>query len=285
MNSSWTDRIKQIEIHPPEKGWDKIAVSLDEDFIGHEFPVKLYNFEASPSANAWSKIEESLSKKETPAIPLSRGGIRPLFIRYAMAACLIGLISFAALKFFSVNKIKVDVAVASPTSTPQNNLPADSNSRSNTSSVQAETERDGQALEESKHTYARLDLSGHSLSNKISVRLYNFPAPLSSSLSEETTLGKNPEIQYSHRAAVNDSPEDKDVNRYLMFKDSEGRFIKISKKLTSLFCCVSGEEQDENCNDQLKKWREKIASSSFIPSPDNFMDILDLVSSLQDNRN
>ena len=186
------------------------------------------------------------------------------------------------------NKIKADVAVTKPVLTPQNNLPADSNSESNKSSVRAEVEKDGDshALEESKHTYARLDMPSHSLLNKISVRLYSSPVQLSSSLSAEMGLEKNPEIQYSHRAAVNDFPGDKkDATRYLMFKDSEGRFIKISKKLTNLFCCVSGEEQDDNCNDQLKKWREKIARSSFIPSPDNFMDILDLVSSLQDSRN
>jgi hypothetical protein len=61
--------------------------------------------------------------------------------------------------------------------------------------------------------------------------------------------------------------------------------VRISKKLSDLFCCVSGEEQDENCTNQLKQWREKIAASPFNPSPDNFMDILDLINSLQDNRN
>ena len=288
MKSSWIDRIKQIESLPPEKGWDQIAASLDESFNGHQFPGKLYNFETAPPANAWNKIQKSLSEQTAPVIPLKRDNIRPLFIRYAMAACLIGLISFAAIKFFSFNKIKADVAVTKPVLTPQNNLPADSNSESNKSSVRAEVEKDGDshALEESKHTYARLDMPSRSLLNKISVRLYSSPVQLSSSLSAEMGLEKNPEIQYSHRAAVNDFPGDKkDATRYLMFKDSEGRFIKISKKLTNLFCCVSGEEQDDNCNDQLKKWRAKIASSSFIPSPDNFMDILDLVSSLQDSRN
>ena len=97
MKSSWIDRIKQIESLPPEKGWDQIAASLDESFNGHQFPGKLYNFETAPPANAWNKIQKSLSEQTAPVIPLKRDNIRPLFIRYAMAACLIGLISFAAI--------------------------------------------------------------------------------------------------------------------------------------------------------------------------------------------
>ncbi|MEJ0102502.1 MAG: ABC transporter ATP-binding protein [Bacteroidota bacterium] len=150
--------------------------------------------------------------------------------------------------------------------------------------LQSQEERDENALEQSKRTYAKLDLHGHNITGKIKRSLYSSPAQLSAA-SSDAFLQKMPELQYSHRAAVNDSRNDQNADRYLMFKDSEGRFIRISKKLTSLFCCVSGEEQDDNCTDQLKKWREKIASSSFIPSPDNFMDILDLVSSLQDTRN
>ena len=288
MNNSWTDRIKQFESPPPEKGFDPVAASLDDAFLGHEFPVKLYNLETEPPAGAWTKISESLPAVVTPVLPIRQNPVYSRVIRYALAACFLGIISFVAVKYFSAGKTKGDVALAKPDSAKDNNPVAGSNSQptpKTAPSAHAATENEARALEDSKRTYARLDAPTRSLSAKISARLYSSPVQLSSSLSEEAGLEKNPEIQYSHRAAVNDSPEDKDATRYLMFKDSEGRFIKISKKLTSLFCCVSGEEQDENCNDQLKKWREKIASSSFIPSPDNFMDILDLVSSLQDNRN
>lgn len=282
MNSSWTDRIKQMEVPPPEEGWDKIAASLDESFIGHEFPSTLHHAEINPPADTWNKIEESLHVETTPVIPVQPIGNRVPFIRYAVAACLIGLISFAAIRFLSMRNTKGEV-VSIPVSAPINDRASDSNSSS--LPPQTDTGKEAGTPEETKHDYARLDQTSRAITSKAGNRLYNSPAQLFSSLSGEMMLEKNPEIQYSHRAAVNDSPEDKDVTRYLMFKDSEGRFIKISKKLTSLFCCVSGEEQDENCNDQLKKWREKIASSSFIPSPDNFMDILDLVSSLQDTRN
>ena len=286
MKSSWTDRLNQMELSPPENGWEKIAEALDESLSGHEFPERLYHLESEPPPALWINIQESLEGKTTPESLSTPRLSRAPFVRYAVAACLIGVISFAAFRIFSSSKIKQAVVSASPVTPLHKTVNADSNANSvaNNPDAHTETEKEAQALEESKHTYAGLDLPRHT-SRKIHSRLYRSPVPVFSSSSGETKLEKNPEIQYSHRAAVNDTPEDNDASRYLMFRDNEGRFIKISKKLSGLFCCVSGEEQDENCHDQLKKWREKIASSSFVPSPDNFMDILELVSSLQDNRN
>ncbi|MEJ0105461.1 MAG: hypothetical protein WDO19_24155 [Bacteroidota bacterium] len=286
MNSSWNDRIKNTEETPPGNGWDKIAASLDESFNGYQFPVTLYNLEANPPADTWHKINSALDEDQTPAIPLKKIISSRLFIRYAAAACLVGLLSFAAIKFFGINKIKVGTAIENSAAASKNILPqsAAPESKAVEQPLQSQEERDENALEQSKRTYAKLDLHGHNITGKIKRSLYSSPAQLSAA-SSDAFLQKMPELQYSHRAAVNDSRNDQNADRYLMFKDSEGRFIRISKKLTSLFCCVSGEEQDDNCTDQLKKWREKIASSSFIPSPDNFMDILDLVSSLQDTRN
>jgi hypothetical protein len=285
MSSSWNDRIKHTEETPPENGWDKVAASLDDSFNGYKFPVTLYNLEANPPADTWNKINSALDEDQTPAIPLKKSNSTRLFIRYAAAACLVGLLSFAAIKFLSTNKIKIEASVENSVGVSKDSLPKSNNPETKAAEqpLQSQDERDENALEQSKHTYAKLDLRGHGITGKIKRNLYSSPAELSAA-SSDAFLQKIPELQYSHRAAVNDS-RNEDADRYLMFKDSEGRFIRISKKMTSLFCCVSGEEQDDNCTNQLKKWREKIASSSFIPSPDNFMDILDLVNSLEDTRN
>jgi hypothetical protein len=70
------------------------------------------------------------------------------------------------------------------------------------------------------------------------------------------------------------------ASRYIMFKTPDGRLVRMSKKLGDLVCCVSGDEVDENCENQLDKWRRKIANA---PSAGNFMDIMNLVSTLKDN--
>ena len=46
----------------------------------------------------------------------------------------------------------------------------------------------------------------------------------------------------------------------------DGNIIRMSKKWSGLVCCVSGEEQDEDCKNQIKKWQKKIATAySSIP--------------------
>lgn len=287
MSSNWTDRIKNSEVNPPEKGWDEVAASLDESLNGYKFPVTLYNLEAEPPANTWNKIQNSLDGEQATVIPLKNSRTISSFLKYAVAASVIGLLAFGAMRYFKIGTDKIDVAIApainpSKTDSPAVNDKAQQNTAT-TVPVQNDTD-ENDALEQGKNMYAKLDMHSTSFSSKINRSLYRSPAQLASTYSE-TDFQKSPELQYPHRAAVNDSPSDNSSGRYLMFKNSQGQFIRISKKLTDLFCCVSGEEQDEDCNDQLKKWREKIATSSFIPSPDNFMDILDLVNSLEDNRN
>jgi hypothetical protein len=289
MGDNWNDRIKNTEVNPPANGWNKIAASLDDSLNGLKFPVALYNLEKTPPADAWDKIEAALDEEKTPVVPLKRHFAIPVFLKYVIAAGLIGVIAFAAIKFFNNDTtIKADTALESNNRKSADTIKKTDQTQTATAKaqpVQTEPDSDEQALEESKHTYARLDMLpvNHRYSSKIKRSLYKFPAQLASSYSESSFV-KMPELQYPHRAAVNDSP-DAEADRYLMFKNSDGQFIRISKKLSNLFCCVSGEEQDNNCTDQLKKWREKLAASSFVPSPDNFMDILDLVNSLEDNRN
>jgi len=282
MSSNWINRINNLEVTPPAKGWESVAAALDESLNGFEFPDKIYNGQASPPAAVWSAIENELDNELSPVIPIKKRAPYPIFLRYAVAACLIGLIAFGAIRLFSKTPGTQSTAATS-ISLPQNTETTTTNPSVNEPVTEqqetAVTKTDDDALEQSKQTYAKLDLPKRSSYSK----LYKSPVQLASYMSSEDD-SKQPEIQYSHRAAVTDSPVE-DADRYVMYRDTDGRFIRISKKLAALFCCVSGEVQDEKCTSQLKQWREKIASSPFNPSPDNFMDILDLINSIQDNRN
>jgi len=285
MSHNWNDRIKNTEVNPPANGWNKIAASLDDSLNGLKFPLALYNLEKTPPADAWDNIEATLDEVKAPVIPLKRHFVIPLFLKYVIAASLIGVIAFAAIKFFNNDdSVKIDTAIENNSRKSADTIKkADQPATVKTQPAPTVTDSDEQALERSKQTYARLEVPVNRYSSKIKRSLYRSPVQLANVYSESSFV-KMTELQYSHRAAVNDSP-DAEADRYLMYKNSEGQFIRLSKKLSNLFCCVSGEEQDNNCTDQLKKWREKLAASSFVPSPDNFMDILDLVNSLDDNRN
>ena len=55
------------------------------------------------------------------------------------------------------------------------------------------------------------------------------------------------------------------ASRYITLMTPEGNIIRMSKKLTDMVCCVSGEDENEECKDQMKKWREKIICLPAIP--------------------
>jgi hypothetical protein len=70
-----------------------------------------------------------------------------------------------------------------------------------------------------------------------------------------------------------------------MFVNPDGYLIRISKKLAeTLGCSYTNGSSDENnrCQDQIRKWRDKIAQSPATSSPDNFMDILNVIKSVQE---
>jgi hypothetical protein len=76
-----------------------------------------------------------------------------------------------------------------------------------------------------------------------------------------------------------------DADRYLNFMNPDGSLVRISKKLAdAVGCYYNNGTSDEykQCQEQMKRWRDKITQSSSAPSTDNFMDVLDIIKSVQD---
>jgi hypothetical protein len=273
---------------PPGGAWDNIAATLGELHLSDQFPVTLYNIEATPPISAWGKIAASLEEKEIPVI--GRGKRIPLFIRYAAAAIFIGAIAFAAITLFN-NKQHTDGLASEEKNIPlkdtqtntansQNNIPAGK------SAEQIEEARNDAALEASKNIYANVDIATRLRTNGFNEALFTAPATTIKSpqdIAPENTY-RDLECSEVHNSLYASGNSAIDMaSRYAMLMTPDGNIIRISKKLGNLVCCVSGEEQDDDCKDQLKKWRQKIADSPVAPSPGNFMDILSLLHTLKDS--
>ena len=259
--SSLQDKLYNYEQTPPAKVWEKIADALDESHITDEFPARIYNTEAAPPAGAWDKIANSL-EAENAAIPMRR--IAFPFLRYAAAAAVIGLITFGVIKWMSGKNDKADERIAvSPDSTRDNkktNLPDENNTAKNT-----DTEKENVITEENTPAVATVEQEKVTRIKKVKSK-YSIP----------DNIATEPIYAYNENMPNL-------ADRYIMLMTPGGDIIRVSKKWGNLVCCVSGQEQDEDCKDQLKKWQEKIACSPVTTSPGNFMDILSLVSSLNEN--
>lgn len=316
MSSSIQNKLLSIEVPPPPGVWDKIAAELDDSELEHQYPSKLYELtvlppagvwekiagsldaalpaataaaklmalEIAPPATTWNKIKTSLDAELEAAIPEQRR-FSPLW-RYAAAAAIIGLIAWSGINLLNSKKQQTLVAKQEPPLLPEKtdtpvttreevaiNEPTVSSDKIAT--TESDDARNDAALEASKKTFAKLDIS-HSSKIKEAANFY-----FGKMASSGTTRGLN--IGSDDDDAI--PTYTKEADRYIILMTPDGNIIRMSKKLSSMICCVSGEEQDEDCKDQMKKWREKMANSAAGHSPGNLMDILGLLNSLQDDEN
>ncbi len=266
--SQVSSRLKEIEITPPASTWHTIAAHLTEN----AFTDKLYNIEVFPPPTAWGKIESTLGNNTGTTTPKK---ITSLF-RYAVAASITGFLIFGAVRLFTPKNGNSEFVAKDSTSAPHNNNEVsagaeESNNLNETPVADIEEARNDAALEASKKTYARLDLSSKSIARNIS----NFYFASGNNITSPSSGGEITE--------ETSSPKPSPSGRYITLMTPEGNIIRMSKKLGDLVCCISGETDDAQCKDQLKKWREKITASPLGHSSESFMDILTLVNSLQDN--
>ena len=268
--SSLRDKIYNYEEIPPAGTWDKIAIDLDEAELVKKFPDRLYNMEATPPVHIWDTVNAALNSQNEPAIPIFKR-IRP-FVRYAAAAIFIGAVAFGIIKLTagSGDTLNITVQSAGTKDSSESGKIEPAVIEDIQATAKSAVDEGDAALEQSKKMVARLDRSVKTISTKLNAgsSQYRYADNLDKELTQSI---------YAYEDHVPNL-----ADRYVMLMTPDGNIIRMSKKWSELLCCVSGEEQDADCKDQLKKWQQKMASSSLAPSPGNFMDILGLVNSLNE---
>lgn len=271
--SSLKDKIYNYEVTPPAGTWDKIAIDLNEAELSNKFPDRLYNMEAPPPANSWEKINASLNPATEPTVSLLQR--IPPFLRYAAAAIFIGAIAFGIIKLTAGSNNNENITDrASVNTTNKDSSESGTNKPTaidETQTAKSDADEDDAALEQSKNLVAKLDHTVKTIRRK--------PGTVRNQARYANNLDS--ELRQSIYAYEDHVPNLAD--NYVMLMTPDGNIIRMSKKWSDLLCCVSGEEQDADCKDQLKKWQQKMAASSLAPSPGNFMDILGLVNSLNES--
>ena len=275
--SSLKNKMYDFEVTPPENSWDKIAMSLDEAESGRTYPNKLYELEIAPPPDAWNKISQALEEQAQPVMTKQKPKLRTL-LRYAAAAILIGLIAFGIFSMLDNRNTQNGEEIARiplrPDTSMETSPPKDHNDGNMDLAKKNQEEEDNTALELSKKMVARLDppVKAATPINDVSIQR----PPFSNSRYDESELNQTIYAYEDHVPDISD--------RYVMLLTPDGNIIRMAKKWSDLLCCVSGEQQDEECKDQLRKWQEKMATSVLAPTPGNFMDILGLINSRDETR-
>jgi len=278
LSLSFPSRLHQASAEPPAHVWQQIAAALDEPVLVRDYAEKLTELAIAPPPAAWEKIAQALdSEKIIPQIRPRK--ISPLY-RYAAAAAIIGFLAWGGVRLFNGSSGENTVARQENPApgipeviTPGENGIHSFDETIAVSDIAASIEeaRNDAALEASKKTFAKLD-----------------PATARGKIKNAAgfffnTASYEPAVTRGFGLMPEETPGIDISNRYIILMTPDGNIIRMSKKLKELICCVSGEEQDKDCIDQMKKWRERLANPSASHSSSNFMDILHLVNSMQEN--
>lgn len=283
LSSKFPHTLYHAQSLPPVHCWQGIAAALDEPLFVQDYATKLAGIELAPPHSAWNKIKSSLEEENTVAPGSRRISI---FIKYAAAAAILAFLAWGGSRLFSDNKDNSTVA-KQETNNPENNSTAittstlslqDENIGSNAVDASLEEARNDAALEASKKTFAKLDVTTtrHKIKNAAD---FFFVAD---DYDYIPTVGTRSLVLEPDNNPPYIDPMDMN-NRYVILMTPDGNIIRMSKKLKELVCCVSGEDEDKACVDQMKKWRDKIANPATAHSPGNFLDIMSMINSLQDN--
>ncbi len=260
-------KLSIAEVVPSPQNWNSILSRLEEDSIIH----KLETYEQVPPASAWKKITSGLDAAD------QQSGTRKIspWWRYAAAAAILVAIGLGILRLSQPGLNTEETA------RHQDSIPSSSPANQDLSKevleelvaaapVENDEARNDAALEASKKTYARLEYPAKKIAREVSGFYFNaYPAGSGTQLVNSTN---------QHQ------PEPNQADRYITLMTPEGNIIRVSKKLSGMVCCISGEADDPACTDQLKKWREKIVASSLGHSADSFMDLLLLINSAEENQ-
>lgn len=265
-NPELTKKLYDLAAAPVNNVWNKIAGELEAD--QEKYSRKLYHLETNPPEKTWKKISTILDEEAAlHRIPSTRRIIS--IVKYAAAACLVGVIAFGGYKI--LNQKTTIPAVATKTVLPQKNLSNDQKSF-----VETKPALSNNLPKEGKFTQPTI-----ARKNNLPVRLIQMTEP-------SFAVNATPADAFQQVSLAGNIPGSYPVvsdNDYLAFLNPDGYLVRISKKLAQTLGCIYPDRNSEqyiHCQEQLKKWGDKIAQSPVSSSPDNFIDILDIIRSVNE---
>ena len=270
--------LHDLEVVPPDESWNKISKALESSNEG-KYAEELYRLEVVPPSSTWQKISSVLDE-EKPVAQISSPRKIILIMKYAAAACLIGAVTLGAFKLLNQK------TPAAPTALKTELPPKDP-----VVTVQPSNEEKSSA-QINPVPSNNLPKEGASVAINSSSKK-RFPVQQAGSMTQlasvSSAVANNSPVNFQQASLKGNIPGNcsliSESDPYLMFMNPDGYLIRISKKLAETLGCFysnGNSDQYRQCEDQITKWRDKIAQSP-ASSPDNFLDLIDIIRSVQDN--
>ncbi len=268
-------KINSVEETVPATAWEQIEQQLNFEQNDVYIAATLQATEVVPPATAWSFIEESLEESGAKVISINRNSTQR-FYRIAAAAAVVGILAWGGYRLLNNNSTQQSAPIASAqeSATPDVVIPVPAQQDSIEEEVQQDAtptrvqikERIKQNLK-LNDAVAYIETPDHSLENYVPYQ----------GIHHQKQLAPQETSSFSE-------------SQYYMLLNDDGELVRVSKKITDLKCvAVSGSttattQELKDCNDQLKRWREKMAMVAAFSASAGDIDLNQLSNSTTDQQ-
>ncbi|MFY7839853.1 MAG: hypothetical protein ACOVP7_06230 [Lacibacter sp.] len=273
-------KLLAVEETVPPAIWNAIDAELSVDSFDAKVAETLQLAEEMPPPSNWNAIEHQLQETESAKVISINKNTK--ILRLAVAAIITGVLAFGGYRMLNNNSTaKESMAVVADASEKNAaSVTTDtSNSNSNTVAAADEETADTELVRRAsikerikqksslKDAVAYVEVPDHNLQNTVTYQgIHHKTADAAAS-----TTGFS-ESQY-----------------YMLLNDN-GELVRVSKKINNLKCAVTNGStqvdaatalQSKECNEQIKKWREKMAFAAAISASAGDIDLSELVNSTE----
>ena len=294
MTGNWQNRIIQFEAPPPNEVWEKIAETLDDEFNAGDMMLsrKLNEYEISPPSFILDNVLAEINPAKATQQPAKIFALPRR--RVAVAAIMIGIVALATLYVLNPG------SSSKTTTSTADILPVIPVPGSSAPSSEKGKDYDGPVANPG---------TGANPSNQVSDRR---PVQSAGAFSRNTGGGVKNALVNRILPATEISPisvtappiyDDNgniimDVNlvsapdeNYIIVTSPNGEQTKISRKFLKMLCMMNGgidynymNAENYQWKMRFEEWRSKLLQqASYIPTANNFLDIVDLKELLQEN--
>ena len=271
-------KILSVEESVPPALWNAIDAQLSVDAFDELVAAKLQQTEVTPPPSNWHAIEQQLQESE-PAKIISINKNNTRLIRIAVAAAVTGIVAFGGYRLLNNNMETESASLAAVSTTPAQPSTATAPATNDSNTIAAGETPD---TEEVRRAAIKERIKQKSLLND-AVAYVETP---------EHNLQNTVAYQGIHHTAAdaNINTTGFAENQYYMVLNESGELVRVSKKINNLKCAVTNGStqidattalQSKECNEQIKKWQEKMAIAAAISASAGDIDLNELVNSTQ----
>jgi hypothetical protein len=292
MTGNWQHKILHFESLPPREVWKKIADQLDEEYEAGDILIskKMDDYEIIPPAFILENVLASLNSDQSSKAP-ARIFAFPLK-QVAIAVVTIGLLAITMIYFLNSgapSKAKNSTSSILPPVPSTNSLSSETDKKDNT---ELKTQSDVEVASLNRTPNKKIVPTNYNNSrNGRSVKHATLNPVLAAHAISPISVTAPPIYDGNGNIIMDESLVSAPDENYIIVTSPNGEQTKISRKFLKMLCVMNGGAENNYMNAEnfqwklrFEEWRSKLLQqASYIPTANNFLDIMDLKELLQEN--